>query len=974
MFSWFTGGDDKPKINELQSPGFHPIVLPPSNAAQTSPYTAPTVTKVNSSPSPPITLAQPSAAAASSVTPISRASEAVNSEDAPADIAPSSFLFSGMEVGKGRRRRPLVPSLSTNSATPHADELIHKSGPSAAAAPAHAATPSEEHHKAAESSSTSPAELRERLDNFYRLYNPAKLAHVEMIMEAYEGREAQLFQELVQRYGPEPVGLSASNVHSLPAVTPPRTASESAASAFRFISATAEAEVAAWAAAPLTNEEREKPNGRAATPPVCAALRLSSSSTGQEDAAEVAQESQRTTTVSSSPSPAAVEPADPQQQQGERTSVAQRPAPPSPTSSSAATTTAGEEAEEKETPSDRHRRELRVSQGVLLEARAALATLLLEAQHALQQRQEKVAHIHGVESQIQECVRAERYREADVLSGDVKTTAHEVQRCDEVWVGLGRRVTGAQRQLEEAVRGVASLLRAQEAELQSDEERERARVQAQQHRDDSDLRLREETVEVRKENLTLKKSAAEARLRAARAGEADLQKRVDATLSATRAQQESLTKEVGELDSQIEDLKAQLRQLEARRAAARAQLSAVDEKLQTAKAAHTGELDAAAAAVESGEREVQRVRQQWSDVEAEAARIAAERAGREAATAELQRELTKRREEREAVHQRTRALEQDTIPASDRYWKSWQDLLAMRLRGADVLFEIPAASYPDERLKDTPSALAKRMNLLTQLDALTSELDAEEELRRDAQRRLEVCEARVAPLCAAKSAAVASKNFKEAQHCADELRVVQQSIEGCRDDVELYGGQVRALERTMRRLRSDLATVEAETRRYASDFRRDYGAAVEDFAATAANTPDYVQLPKESQGADELAEAVHGLWGALRQEWLHVRESSTAAAAPDGAVGEAAAAQTSSPPVPSPASSTTEAAAATSTTDDVPNDSLPSAEEEELRRRLEELQRQLEAAIAREAFDECDVIQRGIDQLEANLAPAAPSS
>eukprot|EP00760_Papus_ankaliazontas_P032583 PhM_4_TR5896/c1_g1_i2/m.67499 len=47
-------------------------------------------------------------------------------------------------------------------------------------------------------------DYRSRLTRFYEQYNPDKVRSVDRILALYSGREPQLFQELVKRYGPEP--------------------------------------------------------------------------------------------------------------------------------------------------------------------------------------------------------------------------------------------------------------------------------------------------------------------------------------------------------------------------------------------------------------------------------------------------------------------------------------------------------------------------------------------------------------------------------------------------------------------------------------------------------------------------------------------------------------------------------------------------------------------------------------------------
>eukprot|EP00759_Apiculatamorpha_spiralis_P023059 PhF_6_TR26974/c0_g3_i6/m.39359 len=45
---------------------------------------------------------------------------------------------------------------------------------------------------------------KERLETFFRKYNPDKLASIPKIMEQYAGKEDEMFAALVAKYGPEP--------------------------------------------------------------------------------------------------------------------------------------------------------------------------------------------------------------------------------------------------------------------------------------------------------------------------------------------------------------------------------------------------------------------------------------------------------------------------------------------------------------------------------------------------------------------------------------------------------------------------------------------------------------------------------------------------------------------------------------------------------------------------------------------------
>lgn len=52
------------------------------------------------------------------------------------------------------------------------------------------------------------ARLRKRLERFYSHYNPAKLSNVDNTMTQYRGKEAELFDALIKKYGPEPSSMA----------------------------------------------------------------------------------------------------------------------------------------------------------------------------------------------------------------------------------------------------------------------------------------------------------------------------------------------------------------------------------------------------------------------------------------------------------------------------------------------------------------------------------------------------------------------------------------------------------------------------------------------------------------------------------------------------------------------------------------------------------------------------------------------
>ena len=69
-----------------------------------------------------------------------------------------------------------------------------------------------------------------RLTAFYEKYNPAKVSSVDKTLEAYAGREEEMFQALVAKYGPEPAAISLPppppEKPQPPAVTVPSTTSD----------------------------------------------------------------------------------------------------------------------------------------------------------------------------------------------------------------------------------------------------------------------------------------------------------------------------------------------------------------------------------------------------------------------------------------------------------------------------------------------------------------------------------------------------------------------------------------------------------------------------------------------------------------------------------------------------------------------------------------------------------------------------
>ena len=52
--------------------------------------------------------------------------------------------------------------------------------------------------------------FRERVEAFYRTYNPTKISAVDRVLKQYEGNEAACIEALIQKYGPEPGAVPAT--------------------------------------------------------------------------------------------------------------------------------------------------------------------------------------------------------------------------------------------------------------------------------------------------------------------------------------------------------------------------------------------------------------------------------------------------------------------------------------------------------------------------------------------------------------------------------------------------------------------------------------------------------------------------------------------------------------------------------------------------------------------------------------------
>ncbi|RNF18875.1 uncharacterized protein Tco025E_04311 [Trypanosoma conorhini] len=71
-----------------------------------------------------------------------------------------------------------------------------------------------------------PEDVRQRLERFLRKHNPGKLGTIDAILKAYGGREEQMFEALVKKYGPEPPREASPPVASAAAVSPAANAGE----------------------------------------------------------------------------------------------------------------------------------------------------------------------------------------------------------------------------------------------------------------------------------------------------------------------------------------------------------------------------------------------------------------------------------------------------------------------------------------------------------------------------------------------------------------------------------------------------------------------------------------------------------------------------------------------------------------------------------------------------------------------------
>ena len=140
-----------------------------------------------------------------------------SSEPTPMDAAaPTNDMFGGMSV----TRKPKKSKKSENADPAPAAAVKEETKSEKTEEGASSTTPSETRPEPAPFKfnwgSQQPANdvvedaeltrIRRRLECFYGEYNTAKLAHIDQTLQVYSGKEKELFEALVKKYGPEPKG------------------------------------------------------------------------------------------------------------------------------------------------------------------------------------------------------------------------------------------------------------------------------------------------------------------------------------------------------------------------------------------------------------------------------------------------------------------------------------------------------------------------------------------------------------------------------------------------------------------------------------------------------------------------------------------------------------------------------------------------------------------------------------------------
>ena len=851
------------------------------------------------------------------------------------------------------------------------------------------------------------ARIRRRLERFYEEYNPSKLSQVDQTLKTYAGREAELFDALIAKYGPEPQtpvkqpkGKPAAAAAPSSSAAPVQVQAEAPAtsSAFGFVAPSADATNSGgfgggWGEssdAPASGFAFGDGSAGAGGGFTFGANETSSAASGGFGfATEAAGETSGFAFAAGNVAVAGFETdAGPSASAGfgfvAETSAAPQAAatsaPPAAASPEKADNDDDDDDDDEEmTMNERHNKLLRDAQGDVLLSRRSLADGIQGIAEAIKTRRRSIDSYGAVEAKIEDCIAREDFALADQLTAELDTIAQEIATHTRQHSEAAARLPQLKKALQHDVQTLAELYTTQRIELlesRGEDERAANKFIAE---NTSRLELAGEKVRAALDRATraLHNSSQEVvNLEQRRQKVVD---KVSEQTKGLRGQRDEVAAQKDALETEISELEAKLAAKRRALASTKVELHSLNEKLAVITADH-------AETIGEVERQLDEERTRQSRHQADVDQLAHQQesvmneeiALREE-KARLAQQLAQNNDKIERYAGYAKVLKANVVNEIDDFTaQTTASLLAKRQLGISILAPVPvgavaslAGSSGEEESAGSPlSELNRVKNQLLQATQGVQKSRADESVIVLRQQEI----AKNLPLLdAAKKSFAAAKQFKEAQAKSEEIKKLQEEAAHLTAQIAQVHEAVSAGEITVKELEKKLAVESSSAARKIESFVQEYRSVLQEVQARVERAPNVLQLSENELGyqPDDLQEAARDLIATALEEFNKAMiacgqkpldtssaNSKTTAANPDT---DASAVENEDDEVEEKVESAEESP-------ESPSAAQATRSEDELRAELDELNLEMERAIEQEDYAQCDALQLKIDEVNALLS------
>lgn len=887
-------------------------------------------------------------------------------------VAESNDMFGGMAVGaKTRRKR----GATTVEATAPPSECHSES--SAAPLPAEAQKPQPLPTEQAtetpqpffakfsvtdsgtldEQEDPEEAQLRRRLERFYEEYNPSKLAQIDQTIKQFKGKDADLFEALVKKYGPEPIELKNEAVKKSVAAAPQVEEASTGGGAFQWGGETAGAEVAAtagWSAEPVDGQwgaggesgfsfgDGQGTGGFQFAATVPDSDDAPSNGFGfvasGDDGAGFA--------FSSDPAPSA------STGFAFHSSETVEGCQQGFTAEDEAQNAATSDSDDEPTLNERHRAELRDHEGSALEAKQHLAEAIKGVADAVAQRQQLVAKYVRVERDIDACIAREAFERAEELNNELIEIGEQIGAIDQVESKNEAAIPELVSQFTQSLMDLSSMYTRHRQELLDSKGEEERRVNKYVTETSSRLDTQSEKIaaSLDRANRTLHNTEQEVMNIEQR--HQKIQEKIGDQTKGLRDQLSVTTKEKEVLDGEIRELEAKLQLKRRQSAEKKLHISELEDKLKIIMDDFTDTVTEVSKQLEdelAKRKDAQAIVDDFSQQEEV-----------------LIREQSRFQEDRDAMllalDQNNHKIEHYSIIASEltnavpsevaAYVTSVvHEVLRARAPGKTFLAQNPAATSSDATAA-AGSPLAALKQLESKLRQLEQELQENQAKEASLTLRLQDIRKNIPLLEAAKKAAAQAKQFKEAQAKTLEIKTLGDECVICETGASEAASNIE-------RLKEDIActelSIEKERKKASASvatFARQYvGTLKQSNASREGAKPNFLRLEADVlvDCDDDLSEACSALHQALFAEAAALQFD------PATPIVEDEPSEADSPQRERKVEENVE--------QNVPEEEAPLSPEE-TRELIETLEQELASAMEDENFELCDEIQSKLDKLQ----------